>query len=175
MVSCVGGAVGLGCNGIHYVDMFDVLAGPGEDEIVHARLSPSRIASNRGEQLVDFGGDFVVARARATLWLSLSAESSAPAVTTVRGDHFVAWLEESEQQYRVYRRDPGSQRPNAQYGQDYALHASGPAPAVRFEEATAAWARGESALPSLAIGLRTQRLVFRMLQAAGAPAPYRFS
>jgi hypothetical protein len=175
VVSFVGGAVGLGCNGIHYLDMFDAIAGEGEDDIVWARLSPSPVPSSRGAELRDFGGDFTVRRGRATLFISLPAESSAATLSAVRGDHFAAWLDENDQSYRVYRRDPRSRKPSHLYGQDYRLEAQGTFPAVRFEETTRAWAQGELDFPSLDVGLRLQRLVFRLLEAGGAAPPYSFS
>lgn len=175
LVSCVGGAVGIGCNGIHYVDLFDFLAPRGQDVIASAYLSPTLLPSSRGPQFRDFGGDFLVRRGQASLFLSLSAESSAAAVSTIRGDHFIVALDEARAAYTIHRRDPASLEPTHRYGRDYALHAEGPIDTARYEELTAGWASGRLELASLEVGRRTQRLVFRMLAAAGAPEPYCFT
>lgn len=175
LVTCVGGAVGIGCNGIHYVDLFDFLAPGGEDVIASAFLSPTLLPSSRGPQFRDFGGDFLVRRGQASLFLSFSAESSAAAVSTIRGDHFIATLDETRAAYMIHRRDPASLEPTHRYGRDYALYAQGTIDATRYEELTAGWASGRLELPSLEVGRRTQRLVFRMLAAAGAQEPYCFT
>jgi predicted dehydrogenase len=175
LVSCVGGAVGIGCNGVHYVDLFDFLAPSGEDVIASASLSPTLLPSSRGPQFRDFGGEFLVRRGSASLFLSLSAESSAAAVSTIRGDHFIATLDEPSASYAIHKRSPASQEPTHRYGRDYALQVQATVDAVRYEELTAAWASGRLELPSLEVGRRVQRLVFRMLAAAGAPEPYCFT
>ncbi len=59
-VTLNGGAIGLGCMGIHYLDTFLALSRDEVPEVAWAELSKTMVASGRGTQFADFGGDFVL-------------------------------------------------------------------------------------------------------------------
>lgn len=54
------GTLGIGCNGIHYLDMLFVLFDADNAELVSAEIEPNLIPSGRGPQFGDFGGWAVV-------------------------------------------------------------------------------------------------------------------
>ena len=170
-----GGAIGLGCNGIHYLDLFLYLAGGEPAEVRFARLSPQRIASGRGAEFEDFGGSFLLEGRRGVLFAALSADSSATVTLTVRGDGFKAWLDEADRTWRLAARDPASTLPNYRYGADYRVLADGRAEAPALDEVTARWSRGEISLPGLESALAAHALLDRILRAGGATPPYRYT
>lgn len=176
LFSLVGGAVGLGCNGVHYLDMVDYIAGGLDDaQVRYAALSPTLVASTRGDAYRDYGGSFVLEAGRTTAFVSLSAESSAAGLSTIRGDNFSAWLDENDQSFRIHARRPDSSKPPHLYGRDYELVDAGRLESTPLERVSEAWARGQRELPGLNVALRLHRLLFRLLEAGGARPPYSFT
>lgn len=94
---------------------------------------------------------------------------------SVRGPRFSAWLDENDGSFRIHRRRPDSTLPTSAYGRDYELVDSGKAPSEPGEAVSERWGRGEAALPTLDVGLRVHRLLFRVLEAAGARPPFNFT
>ena len=170
-----GGAIGLGCNGIHYLDTFLCFSAEERPSVRWAELSKSRVASGRGEQFVDFGGDFVLEGTRGRLLASLSADSSSGVVMTVRGEHFMAQVDYSDLQWKLARRKPGSLLPNYRYGADYEIVEQGELEIPAMDAVTEAWALGRIQLPGLEQALVTHRLLDELLRAGGAQPPYCFT
>lgn len=175
VVTLNGGAKGIGCNAVHYLDLFLLLAGGDGARIAYSRLSPLRVPSPRGAEFSDFGGTFLVESGRGTFFASLAAESSAAPVFSVRGDHFIAWVDESDWTYRVQARRADSSLPNYRYGRDYEVIESGSLAPPAPESITAAWARGEAELPSLDDAAVSHELLFEILGQGGAEPPYHFT
>ena len=59
-----GGAIGLGCNGIHYLDKFILFSGNEMPNIKWVNLSNEIIKSGRGNHFFDYGGDFILNTSR---------------------------------------------------------------------------------------------------------------
>ena len=170
-----GGAGGLGCNGIHYLDAFLFLSGEEIPSIRWVALSQNMIASGRGQQFEDFGGDFVLEGLRGRLLASLSADSSAGVVMTVCGEHFMAQMDYVTRQWKVIRRKLESALPYYRYGADYEVIEQGRLKILEMDAVTEAWALGKIQLPLLEQALGAHRLLARVLRAGGAIAPYRFT
>lgn len=174
-VTLVGGAIGLGCNGIHYLDTFLLLAGDEKPAVRWATLSRDTVKSGRGDQFEDFGGDFVLEGSRSRLLASLAADSSAGVVMTVRGEHFMAQIDYSDMQWKISRRKPESTMPYYRYGADYEIVEQGRMEIPAMDAVTEAWAVGRIQLPKLEQALVTHRLLDEILKAGGARPPYRFT
>lgn len=170
-----GGAIGLGCNGIHQLELYLYLNGGVMPEIRYCKLSQTRIASGRGERFWDFGGTFLLESPRSAFFCSVSADSSAPSMLTLRGNHFAAWVDESDRTWRVMERSPESALPNYRYGADYRITAEGKANALPLDEVTRLWVSGEVNLPGLDEALAVHDLLDRILLAGGATPPYHFT
>ena len=174
-VTLNGGAVGLGCMGIHYLDTFLALSGNEMPEVVWASLSKQFVASGRGEQFQDFGADFVLRGPRGKLLASLEAASSANVVMTVRGAHFMAQADYGDKQWKLVQRKPDSTLPNYRYGADYEIVEQGKLELPQMDRVTELWAQGQLQLSTLERALETHRLLDRILCVGGATPPYRFT
>ena len=170
-----GGAIGLGCMGIHYLDTFLCLAGDEMPAVRWAALSAETVKSGRGQQFEDFGGDFVLEGPRGRLLASLSAGSSANVVMTVRGEHFMAQVDYNEMQWKISRRKADSTMPFYRYGAEYELVEQGRLEIPAMDAVTEGWALGRIDLPVLEQALVTHRLLDDILRAGGAHPPYRFT
>lgn len=170
-----GGAIGLGCNGIHYLDTFLYLAGDERPTVRWATLSTETVRSGRGQQFEDFGGDFVLEGNRGRLLASLAADSSAGVVMSVRGRHFMAQVDYGDMQWKVARRKPESTLPFYRYGADYDIVEQGRLEIPAMDAVTENWALGRIDLPILDRALVTHHLLDEILRAGGAYPPYRFT
>lgn len=170
-----GGAIGLGCNGIHYLDTFLYLAGDEKPAVRWATLSAEMVKSGRGNQFEDFGGNFVLEGSRGRLLASLTADSSAGVVMTVRGKHFTAQVDYGDWQWKIARRKPESTLPFYHYGTDYEIVEQGRLEIPAMDAVTESWALGKIDLPLLEQTLVTHRLLDQILRAGGAHPPYRFT
>lgn len=175
MVTANGGAVGFGSNGIHFLDLFLYLTGEADHEVEYARLSTTSIGSGRGPEFSDFGGTFLIGNGRSSLFCSLSAESSAPPLFVLRGDHFIASFDEFDLGYRLASRHPESRNPNYLCGRDYSIVDQGTMGILPFEQVTARWADGTLVLPDFEDAFAAHQLLFSILEAAGRAPPYAFT
>lgn len=174
-VTINGGAFGLGCNGIHYLDAFLHLARKSEAEVLFCQLDDSSVASGRGSQFLDYGGRFLLRSGKATLFCSASASSSAPVMVTVRGDHFTVLVDETDLTWKILRRSPDSKLPNYRYGADYAVIEHGPFHIDNLDVVTERWIRREAALPSLEEAMPAHRLLHQILEAGGTKQPFYYT
>lgn len=174
-VTLNGGAIGLGCMGIHYLDTFLALCSEDLPEVIWANLSTQAVASGRGAQFEDFGADFVLRGKRGRLLASLEAGSSANVVMTVRGAHFMAQVDYSDRQWKLAQRKPDSSLPNYRYGADYEVTESCKLDLPAMDSITERWALNQLQLSSLQRGLGAHLLLDQILRAGGALPPYRFT
>ena len=75
---------GLGCNGIHFVDLLNYLTGVVVEEYDTGLLDPSTYPSKR-RGFVEFGGTLIGRTGSTQLWLTDSNESYARHIITLRG------------------------------------------------------------------------------------------
>lgn len=174
-VTLNGGAIGLGCMGIHYLDTFLALSGDEVPEVTWSELSTTLVASGRGAQFTDFGGDFVLSGPRARLLASLEAGSSANVFMTVRGAHFLAQVDYTGMRWKISTRKPNSDLPNYRYGADYVVEEEGIFSIPAMDTLSHDWALGLIEMPGLAQAMKTHDLLDRILQAGGARPPYHFT
>ncbi len=174
-VTLNGGAVGLGCMGIHYLDTFLFLSSGERASVVWSRLSNEPVISGRGEQFLDYGGEFVVQGVRGTLLAALSATSSANVVMTVRGTHLIATVDYSDFTWKLVQRKRTSAMPKYRYGADYEVIEEGALDIPAMDLATESWALGREVLPTLNEALASHNLLIDVLKAGGAQPPYRFT
>jgi hypothetical protein len=170
-----GGAKGLGCNALHYLDLFLALTSEEPATVQWARLNEERLASRRGPDFFDFGGEFLVKGQRGTFFGSLSAHSSAAPVLSLRGDHFLATVDEGTQSFVLRCRDSESKKPVTLYGQDYSGLVEGAIEGTDHATLTERWAKRQITLPTIAMALRSHALLFGLLSTGGAKPPYHFT
>lgn len=174
-VTLNGGAIGLGCMGIHYLDTFLALSGDEVPDVTWSELSKTLVASGRGARFTDFGGDFVLTGRRSRLMASLEAGSSANVLMTVRGAHFLAQVDYTDMRWKISSRMPNRALPNYRYGADYVVEEEGLVSVPAMDAVTHDWALGLIEMPGLAQALKTHDLLDRILQAGGARPPYQYT
>lgn len=174
-VTLNGGAAGIGCNGIHFIDLFEFLLPTHKTEVVYSHLCENPVESGRGKEFRDFGGTFVLKKGEHFFQASLSSDSSATTALTVRGDHFLAWVDESNFNYRLRIRQSSSKKPNYLYGQDYETHEEGVVKLLTHDEITEKWVTNPNFLPTFQEGLVAHNLIFEILKKGGALGPYCFT
>ncbi|MCE3234603.1 MAG: oxidoreductase domain protein [Vampirovibrio sp.] len=97
------GAIGLGCNGIHYIDLANYLFGAEPTEI-YASLLPDSVPSPRGAQFMDHAGTLLVHYPAGKLILDMSPDSSAGSNITLIYEHGkIQLLEQIEMAWHWYR------------------------------------------------------------------------
>lgn len=174
-VTLNGGAIGLGCMGIHYLDTFLALCSDEVPNVVWSALSDQAIASGRGSEFEDFGADFVLKGSRGKLLASLEAGSSANVVMTVRGAHFMAQVDYADRQWKLAQRKPDSRLPNYKYGADYQVIEQCKLELPTMDSVTELWALDRLQLSPLARAIEPHLLLDGILRAGGALPPYRFT
>lgn len=119
------GAVGIGANGIHYIDLLVYLFGAASVTVERAFVEDDLIASGRGAQFSDFGGYacfLFLAASGAPLGRALVAIHATSSVLgaweVVAPNARVRIDEICQKRYNHYRR-PESQLPPYRYGADY--------------------------------------------------------
>jgi hypothetical protein len=170
-----GGALGFGCNGIHYLDWFLHLAKTNIANIVFCKLDDILIGSGRGLHFFDYGGTVLLQAKNTNLFLSASAASSAPVLITIRGDHFLTLIDETNFTWKVLKRSSDSQLPNYRYGSDYELYESGPFQVDGLDLLTQKWLEGSADLPLLEDAIPAHNLLHSILQAGGHSPPFKYT
>jgi Oxidoreductase family, NAD-binding Rossmann fold len=172
-VTVVGGAFGLACNGIHWIDLARHLSGDGGGRLLFGELDETPIGSGRGEQFRDFGGRALFGFDDGSrLFLSSDADSSAPMQATIVQPATETVLLPHDASAVAYRRDPASATPPYLYGAGYERSEGTALESDDLWRSTASWARGVAAgeaapHPSLEISVLAHELLFDLLERSG--------
>jgi hypothetical protein len=165
VVAVVGGAYGLACNGIHWIDAAVSLAGP-PGRLLFAELEETPIASPRGAQFRDWGGRALYGFADGSrLSLDCSATGAAPMFATASGPSLLAALDLHAARAILWERDPAHPGPPWRYGADFERREVDDA--LDLPQTTAEWAAGGGALPPLLEAAPAHELLFDLLETAG--------
>jgi len=161
-----GGAWGLACNGIHWIDVGVFLGGRGR--LLFGEIDAETIASPRGEEFCDFGGQGVFGfEDGSRLVLSSAAASSAPMAALVSAPHAQWFLDLHDDWTVAFTRDDAVAEPNYRYGFGYERSEVRGAQAVDLPGLTGGWYGGEAALPTVADALPAHELLFDLLDVSG--------
>jgi predicted dehydrogenase len=167
-----GGALGIGANGIHYLDLLLHLFEPADAEIVAGEIDPEIIPSGRGPEFGDFGGwaSIRFQRDGATIGrslLQLSATSTVFGGWDIIGTHGRIRINELEGQRIDILRNSQSNLPVNRYAADYLTPAVRTIQSPELSNLTQQWLEGlqngKELLPGLRESLRSHRLMFDWL------------
>lgn len=168
-----GGAFGLGCNGVHWLDLAAYLAKSRSAEMLFGEIEATEIASGRGPAFRDYGGRGLFAfEDGSRLFLSCSADSSASAVAMITLPDWQCVVDLNQDLAIVCERDPASANPNYLYGVDYSRREVRGIESVQFSELTKGWihwlqGHGKCPLPSLEEAALGHELLFDLLGTSG--------
>ncbi len=123
-VSVTTGTLGIGANGIHYIDLMSYLFNADEIEFVAGEISTEIVPSGRGSQFCDFGGWCVLNyksenKIKAKVHFSISSQSTSLGTMNFTFPHARVIVDEFEQiRYNKYRKED-STMPLQRYAADY--------------------------------------------------------
>ena len=166
------GTLGIGCNGIHYLDFLFFIMDADKAEIIAAEVDDTIIPSGRGSQFCDFGGWAVIKyyngqKLRCTAMLSMSAKS-----TVFGGWEIVApfgriTIDEIAQERITILRKEDSNMPMNRYAADYLPAEKETFAAPFLGDLTAMWINelqnGKNLLPDARESLKAHKLMFDWL------------
>lgn len=172
-ISFNGGSLGIGANGIHYLDLLYFLYGADSAELVYAEIEPDLLPSGRGKDFGDFGGLAVLKffdssykyLGRATL--SLSSTSTVFGGWEIIGNHGRIRINELEGSRVNIIRSAESTMPVNRYAADYLPPENVKIESPMLSEITKLWLQSIAAnidtLPSLKETLKVHKLLFDWL------------
>lgn len=166
------GTIGIGANGIHYLDLLYFLLDAGDATIKAASISETLIESPRGNSFGDFGGWAAIDYTKGgellgTALLSLSSTSTVFGSWEFVAPHGRVYLNEVEQKrINTYRKED-SELPLYRYFGDYLPPVEQKIESPFLGDLTAKWivglANGEQLLPSLSESCKVHKLMFDWL------------
>jgi hypothetical protein len=168
-LSVTGGAFGLACNGIHWLDLALFLAGDRGGRLLYGELDPEPIGSGRGPQFRDYGGRALYAAGeRGRLYLASGASSSAPMHAVLDQPARRVLLDPQAERAEIDERGPAVDLPSYRYGAGYERRTLA---ALEEEEdlrrSTERWLRDEGLHATLDESLAAHDLLFDLLETSG--------
>ena len=166
------GTIGIGANGIHYLDYLIFLLNADEVKLITCQIDEKNIPSARGAQFNDYGGwcvleFFVNSKKVGTSFLSMSSASTVFGGFDIVGTHGRITINESSGQRIDYMRDNNSTMPINRYHADYLDPVSSKIYSPALSELTKKWIqgllKGEAVLPKLEESLLAHKVMFEWL------------
>ena len=174
-MTATGGAIGIGCNGVHFLDMYKYLAGTEDIEVLWSDISKIEVLSGRGKRFRDLGGNFLLKALNSKFFCSFAPDSYTNVTLTVKAAKFSATVDYGSSKFRLLTRDDGVETPLYRYGYGFNEEAIYDASIMLPEEITKAWALDEFELVSLDSAIKTHELLFEILEKGGKRPPYYFT
>lgn len=171
-INVSGGTLGIGANGIHYLDLLFYLYGADTAELVAGEIDTQLIPSGRGPEFGDFGGwacinFFRRGELQGRSLLSLSATSTVFGGWDITGTHGRIRLNETENERVDILRNPASEMPLNRYAADYLPPVTKKIVSPFLGDLTREWIEaiqsGVNLLPSLEESLKVHKLMFDWL------------
>ena len=167
------GTVGIGANGIHYLDYLFFLTNADSAKLLSADIDSTTIPSARGPQFKDFGGWCVISFFKennevAKAYISINPDSTVFGGWDIVGPHGRITINESSGKRIDYLRNTDSQMPIQRYNADYGQSIETIFDSPMLGDLTRLWIEGliksEYLLPSLDEALSSHKLMFEWLQ-----------
>lgn len=172
-VVVTGGAFGLACNGIHWLDLLLFLSGDRGGELIWGELDETPIRSGRGPDFRDYGGRAVFGFPDVSrLFLESSAASSAPMHAVVVQPDRETLLLPHEETAVLHERAADVDLPAYRYGAGYTRRETPALEGEHLWRSTERWAQAVAAgappaLPGLTASLVAHDLLFDLLELSG--------
>ena len=170
-----GGAIGLGCNGIHFIDNF-ILFSNNEMPIVNwADISQKFIESGRGKEFYDYGANFVLSSSKGKMLSSITANSSSNVVLTIKGKHFLITVNYGNLTWNIMERRRNLNIPLYKYGSHYKTVKNGTFNIPTIDTFIENWTQNKLKLPNLKIANLSHKCIENILVSCGINPPYSFT
>lgn len=167
------GSVGIGANGIHYLDLLFFLFGANRYELCYAEIDETILPSGRGVDFADFGGIAVVKFFDSEEYLGRSMMSISSKSTVLGGWEIVAphariTIDELKSLRINHYRDPLSNLPINRYAAEYLPFVEEFFEAPSLSSITSVWLNEifnkNDVLPSVEDSLLAHELMFEWLE-----------
>lgn len=167
------GTVGIGANGIHYLDLIQYLLDADSTIITAAQIGKDMVPSGRGENFGDFGGWVVIDYYKqsinvATALISISNYSTAFGSWEILAPNGRIWFNEVDQNCIYSLRKEESTLPLSRYYGDYMPNENFKIEAPFLGDLTNIWVEGialesKSCLPNIEESIAVHQLMFDWL------------
>lgn len=169
------GTLGIGANGIHYLDLLFFLFDADDAEIQSCEIDPQTIPSGRGLEFADFGGWAVIRFFKnqeilGRALISISARSTVFGGWDIVGSHGRILLDEIQQKRIDILRKADSSMPISRYAADYLQPLEKKIESPFLGELTKVWLenliKGNAVLPEIKESQKVHKLIFEWLSAS---------
>ena len=169
------GTIGIGANGIHYLDLLYILFDADDAVIVASEIDDQTVPSARGAEFADFGGWAVIKfyknkQLLGRAFVSISARSTVFGGWDIVGTHGRITLNEIQQKRIDILRKPDSLMPINRYAADYLEPVEKKIESPFLGELTKIWLqnliKGNNVLPDLKESAKVHQLMFDWLSAS---------
>jgi predicted dehydrogenase len=124
-ITVTSGAMGLGCNGIHWIDFALHLTGQTSGKMLYGEIDELSIGSGRGTEFRDYGGRGLFSFPDGSrLFLSSTASSSAASVFSIMAKNQHWAVDQDAGKAIIHRQDKSLNHPTYLYGKDYSVEVS---------------------------------------------------
>ena len=156
----IGGAFGLACNGIHYIDLANMLFGKPVD--MSSEITGT-ISSARGPTFIDYGGRISVRYERGLANITSMEESYAPTVIILTGERYQYTIDESSMRAVVYDKGAHSEDPYYLTGKDFNRREMD-IEYLDLPDTTKLWLSDKETLPTIFEALDSHNILFTALE-----------
>ena len=166
------GTLGIGANGIHYLDYLIFLLDADEVKLISGKIDKEKIPSARGPQFNDFGGccllEFYANEIKVgTAFISMSANSTVFGGIDIVSSHGRITINESSGKRIDYLRDSNSDMPMNRYHADYLKPLTYDFSSPPLSDLTKNWINSlsnkKSVLPNLEESILAHQIMFEWL------------
>jgi Predicted dehydrogenases and related proteins len=166
------GSLGIGCNGIHFLDFLFYILDADKAELVHAEVDNTLIQSGRGANFCDFGGWAIINYSKNDIilgktFLSMSAKSSVFGGWEIVAPYGSISIDEITQKRINICRKEDSSMPIYRYAADYLPPQEEPFISPMLGDLTALWVsellKGNNLLPDINESVMAHKLMFDWL------------
>jgi predicted dehydrogenase len=173
IITVTSGAMGLGCNGIHWIDFALHLTGQTSGKMLFGEIDELPIGSGRGPQFRDYGGRGIFSFPDGSrLFLSSTSASSAATVFSIMSKNQHWAVDQDAGKAILHRQDRLSNHPTYLYGKDYSVEVSEELEKIDLVNHTSKFISdlkkgNDTDFPTLEMVLPGYELLFDLLECSG--------
>lgn len=167
-LAVTGGAFGMACNGIHWIDLALFLSGDAGGALMHGELDSEPIASGRGAGFRDYGGRALYGFSDGSrLYLASAATSSAPMHAVLEQSARQLVLLPNEELAVRYDRASSNELPVYRYGAGYERSEAAALVGDDLWRSTVHWLHDGGEHPDVVTSVHAHDLLFDLLERSG--------
>jgi predicted dehydrogenase len=173
IISVTSGAMGLGCNGIHWIDFALYLTGQQKGTLLFGEVDEMAIGSGRGPGFRDYGGRAIYGFPDGSrLFISSTASSSAPTVFSILSSNQHWVVDQDADKAILHQKLEDPSQPTFLYGKDYVSNEIEGVESVKLADITSKFISdlkegNNPLLPTLEMVAPGYEMLFDLLETTG--------